>query len=732
MQNKIINNSNNFNSFLKWSIIVGIFITFVIPFVVPSNMFFPFITGKNFMFRVIVEVIFALWVILALKDASYRPQKQSVLVSLAAFVGLMGISAIMGENAYKSFWSNFERMEGWITLIHLLAYTVVLGTVFERKNWVVFLNSYIAVSLALSIYGFMQYSGVLKINQGSTRLDATLGNATYLAIFMLFNFFFALYLWVKACNKNKENWINYSIIYAPIIIIQFTIIYLTATRGTMLGLLGGLILASVIILLFEKEDKILKNISTSILSIVLIILFTFPFIKNTNFVQNSPVLSRFASISINESKTQARGFVWPMALKGFQEKPIFGWGQENFNYVFNKYYDPRMYNHEQWFDRTHNVFLDWLVEGGVFGFLSYLAILLFLIISIWKMKERSVGEKAVLIALVAGYCVHNVFVFDNLTSYMLFAALLAYVYSENKSEIKIDNKKNFIHQDVIDAGIAPLIIVLTIFIVYFVNYKPYMANINLIKAIAYPTEKFDSFKKAFELETFAHSELVEQSIQNINNLKSGLTPEKAEEVNVFIKKMMDKQLVRSGNDSRYTLFQGSFYESQKDYDKALASYGSAIENSPKKIMLYSVVGNMYMQKGDYENAYQYFKKAFELERTYDDARLQFAVSAVLAKHQEEADQVAIEKYGTRAYPEDRMLSVYVIQKDLARAEEVAQAISVKDKKPDAMMKLVGYYYQNKDTQNTVKMLQRIGAMFPELKTVVDNATQNIREGKPIQ
>jgi len=43
-----------------------------------------------------------------------------------------------------------------------------------------------------------------------------------------------------------------------------------------------------------------------------------------------------------------------MAWEGVKEKPLLGWGQENFNLVFNKYYEPSLYGQEVWFDRVHN------------------------------------------------------------------------------------------------------------------------------------------------------------------------------------------------------------------------------------------------------------------------------------------------------------------------------------------------------------------------------------------
>src|SRR3989344_3553367 len=86
-----------------------------------------------------------------------------------------------------------------------------------------------------------------------------------------------------------------------------------------------------------------------------------------NFVKNSPVLSRFASINVEETTTKSRFMIWNMAMQGLKERPILGWGQESFNYVFNKYYDPGMYGQEQWFDRTHNIIFDWLIAGGILG-----------------------------------------------------------------------------------------------------------------------------------------------------------------------------------------------------------------------------------------------------------------------------------------------------------------------------------------------------------------------------
>ena len=56
-----------------------------------------------------------------------------------------------------------------------------------------------------------------------------------------------------------------------------------------------------------------------------------------------------------------------MAFEGVKERPILGWGQSNYNYVFNKYYRPELLEGEAWFDRVHNIVMDWLIAGGIIG-----------------------------------------------------------------------------------------------------------------------------------------------------------------------------------------------------------------------------------------------------------------------------------------------------------------------------------------------------------------------------
>ena len=78
--------------------------------------------------------------------------------------------------------------------------------------------------------------------------------------------------------------------------------------------------------------------------------------ENKEKFQTIPILGRFFSIH-GTVGIQIREYTWPIAWKGFCDQPIFGWGQENYAYVFNKYYHPSLYYEKgEWCDRAHNVF----------------------------------------------------------------------------------------------------------------------------------------------------------------------------------------------------------------------------------------------------------------------------------------------------------------------------------------------------------------------------------------
>ncbi|HYC34322.1 MAG TPA: hypothetical protein VEC13_01170, partial [Candidatus Paceibacterota bacterium] len=118
------------NSNLAKTIRAILYATPVVLLFVSGNMFFPYIATKGLLFRLLVEIALALYLFLIFKDRSFLPKKSALLIALSAFTGIVLIADIFSAHFSFAFWSNFERMEGFILILHLFIYFVLLGSVF--------------------------------------------------------------------------------------------------------------------------------------------------------------------------------------------------------------------------------------------------------------------------------------------------------------------------------------------------------------------------------------------------------------------------------------------------------------------------------------------------------------------------------------------------------------------------------------------------------------------------
>jgi tetratricopeptide (TPR) repeat protein/O-antigen ligase len=603
-----------------------------IPFIVLSNStFFPFIVGKNFAFRIVVEVMFSAWLVLAILDPAYRPKKSHLFMTLAVFMGIITLAAIFGENPTKSFWSNFERMEGVVTYFHLAAYFLIASTVLTvRGLWRPYLNLHLVAGAIMAGHGVLQWAGMVEIVQDGNRVNGTLGNAAYLGSYALFNIFLAAFLMARGSFTTTGERVRVAL-YGLLVALHVFVLYHTATRGAMLGFLVGAGIATLLIAIFERERRVLRLSAIGILVALALFVGGFMAVRNATFVHESRVLSRFASISLDEQTTKSRFMIWGMAIEGFKEHPVLGWGMENFNYVFNKYYNPRMYSQEQWFDRAHNVFFDWLIAGGLPALLAYLALFGFALHTIWwRNKTLSVAEKSILAGLLGGYFFQNLFVFDNITSLMLFFAILAYVESLGREDVS--PSKHTTSPQTIIGEFAPFIlggaIVLAVVLVYAINYKGFGQNTALLQAMGDQSSRggivrnIELFKKAVAYGSYGTSEAREQLAQIA---VSGLDRTKpiTKDQQDFLKLAADEMIIQAKllpNDARYQIFAGSFLSRVGAIDEALPYLKRAVELSPTKQTILFELGNAYYMKKDLAESEKVFRTAYELEPAYIEAK----------------------------------------------------------------------------------------------------------------
>ncbi|MBU6370952.1 MAG: O-antigen ligase family protein [Patescibacteria group bacterium] len=638
----------------KYLIFAGLWSVLLLPFLVGDgnflpNMFFPFITGKNFLFRIIIEIVLALFVYLAFIEPKYRPRWSWLAKAAGIFALVMLVADMLAVNPEKALWSNFERMDGWVTLIHMFAYFVILGSMLKaEKAWLWFFRTSVAAAFIMFI---IEYREWIASGHASSAVMTTLGNTIYVAVYMLFNFFFALILLYKDVIVRSAGtfrsvlsaWLTW--VYLACAALFAWGIWMTATRGVILGLLGGLFVAALCIIFFEKQNALIKKVSVTAVVAVLVLVGGFFALKNTKFVQNDPVLHSFAVVSWSSiaGQGQARQLIWPLAIKGFLEKPLLGWGQEGFNYVFNKYYDPRLFAQEQWFDRAHNELLDILVGGGALGEIAYLAIYAAAICLVWKRRQvLGVTDAALLIGVLAAYFAQSIFVFDNLMSYVFFFTVLAYIHSRDAETTAVEagekpkklgtlsdeEKANYI--------VLPIALVVLCVTVYFANIKPIEANTTLIAAMqSYPqgpSTNLNYFKQALSYDTFGNAEIREQLVTiaaQVNGIQ-GLDAATKQQFDIFAYQEMLDQLKATPKDARYQLFMGTFLDNIGQYSMAIPYLETAISLSPAKQTMMFELEKAYLYTGQNAQALAIAKQAYDEDHDFSDAKDNYLAAAIVA------------------------------------------------------------------------------------------------------
>ncbi|MBL7045857.1 MAG: O-antigen ligase family protein, partial [Parcubacteria group bacterium] len=389
----------------------------------------------------------------------------------------------------------------------------------------------------------------------------------------------------------------------------------------------------------------------------------FMFARGSSFVKDSPVLSRLASISISEG--DPRFAVWNMGYQAFKERPILGWGQENFIFAFNKYYDPKIYDQEPWFDRVHNIFFDWLVAGGILGLVSYLGLYFFSLYYLWFGGKSvfSTAEKSIFTGVFAGYFFHNLFVFDNIASYVLFFSVLAYIHHRVVSGKEAPSYSEYSRSS-INRLVVPAVSVLLIASVYLLNVPGVLQARALLKALSPNQEgvskNLELFRDALEYDTFGNQEIREQLMRGSISFVSRQDVELNDKQELFSLTVGEykKQIEQSPNDARHHLFLGTVYRAYGQNDLALESVSRALELSPQKQVILFEIGLNQLNKNNTSAALSTFKKAFELAPEYTSARIFYAVSAIYAGDRALADSLLNDGFGTLIVSDDLLVQAY--------------------------------------------------------------------------
>jgi len=754
----------NTEKILKFFIWVGLIGICFIPLLVKSNYYFPFIVPKSLAFRIIVEILFLAFLGLAVIKKEYRPKINLILVLFAFYLIAVFLSSALAGTFKLSFWSNNERSEGLLLLIHLFIFLLILSNFLRKiKDWIILFEFSFLSSLLVSFIALGQHLNWnwLMESSGGVRLASTLGNAGYVAGYLIFNIFFGLILFFFKESRYLSWFRAY---YVLGILLQVFVVFNTLTRGGIIAL-GFSIFALFCYFIFyhSKSNKLIRN--SGIVILLLVAIFSgFLFLnRQADWVHKNNILLSIVSISPKAVTAQNRLMTWNSAYQGFKEKPILGYGYENFYQVFDKYFNPKIYRHAGsvvWFDRAHNMIFDRLITGGLIGLFLYLALLFVPLIYLWKWfiknKENNNYLMPMIFSLVIlAYFIQNMFIFEALVTYIPLFIVLAFLsqFCSNYFEKFSQSKKPYL---------ILLIISIIVFlpVLFSVNIRLASANKGLINAMIKTQKKeteaaYNQFIDVLEMDTPYNQEhrqhFAEFVTGSINSNLVNSDWQKRAATRMI--EEFDKQIEEKPKSARnYLMFMRSLNKVYKFdvkwLNKSLDLGEKAIQISSTRPQLYNEIaysqiylGKYYESMGDIEKANQVFNQAVintEKALALNDQVLESYANVIMvlfAVGQSDKVQIYLDKMdenGLNYHKEDvlkRMVSSAIYTKDYNWALKINKELTeIVPDKPDYWIDLALSYAYLGQRGKAIEVAEKVKDFGVEYEEQANLFIQSVLSG----
>lgn len=453
----------------------GLPLALLTPFLYVSSTTFPFVTSKVWVFCGLIEILLPVWLGVLIFFPERRPDRWPLVIALLAYAGVLISASIFGVDFHRSFWANHERMTGVYALLHYIIFAFFVSSAYRtRKEWnIVFIFS-ICASIAMCFVALWErtHEGFLA-SHAHGRVWATLGNYIYLANYLLFNAYFALMI---IHRRELRMWLR-TLLWA-VLFLQFLVIIYTETRGSVVAIAAALL----IILFLEAvgERRIRVYAVSAMIGVVFIGAFLF-FNRAQPWVLHLPMVGKLANTNFNDGGVRTRFIAWEIAVQAFKERPLLGWGPENFYYAFNAHYRPESYRYspyETWFDRPHNNVLEVLFATGGVGMLSYIGLFVtawIVVLRLVKRGDMTRWEGALTVGMLVAYVLQNITVFDSHTSFLYFYLVLGFI-GGIRSELA-SLQENITPAHVRMAGVVMGATgVVCLVLVFYTNLQPFQAN----------------------------------------------------------------------------------------------------------------------------------------------------------------------------------------------------------------------------------------------------------------
>lgn len=610
---------------LRWSLFSLAFV----PLLFNSDTLSPFIFTKTLFIRLAITVF---WVLITVSffvkrseveekiGAVWHFSKNPLYIFVSIFIMVLALSTVLAVDPTKAFFSNIERGEGLLGMFYFFGFFVATLLVFRRKDWITFFKLNVATGAIL----FLSSMGELLSGE-FTRAQSFIGSPTFLAGYFLFVIFASLTVFFS--SRKKSFWGAFSFV---MVFLGSLGVFLTGTRGAILGLFFGVFITMLYLAVNGKGIAVrlpgisrfdLRRFSIAVIMLGVLLVGLIISTSDSGFWQKVPGARRFVTLELSDPTLQTRFISAGVSLDAINPKNngakrfLFGYGPENFNVAYNKYYDPEYLRYEnRWFDRAHNKVLGVLVMNGVVGLLSYLGIWIALIyLSIFRIPERKYA--ASILFFGSAYFVHNLSAFDHVSTYIPFFGFLAFaVYMSNKEGNKsrfsgLANRLERAVKPILPYKFAAAAIFFSIFLVFY-TFVPYLQSISFVKAAESDDpqvllDMVDEFSKPYN---YAQTTIRNNFISLV--MPVAKSPDFQELVLEAVR-LQEEYFSKSPYDPRDSSLLANYYRIRGDlgeagaYEKSLEYELISLSLSPERQDHLFSIGLLSADLGDFDKAGEY-------------------------------------------------------------------------------------------------------------------------------
>jgi len=737
----------------------GIIVSLLAILCVFRDLLFPYITSKQLPFNILMEILFAIWLVFILRYPEYRPKKNFISYGLIAYFLAILASCVISIDFNLSFWGDAERMLGFFHLAHFLIFYFILITAFRTwKEWRALFLLSVAIATLVSLIGLFGQDGY-----------STIGNTAYVSGYLIFSIYFIILLFFRSTNKSAR-WL-----YVLPLIFMFWEFKNMRTSGAIIGLGVSILILFLLVGLSHVNKKIRR---TSLVVFILAIIALAGIFSQTSsaWFQNSFL----KNLTSQKTTFQTRLISWRGAAADFKNHPIFGTGFGNYAAIFDKHFDSKFYNYtigDTYFDRAHNNLIDITSTTGVLGLLTYLSI--FLAAAYYLFKEFKLNGKLIssepsglnnieiiiIVSLISAYFIQNLAIFDSFSTFIGLMIILGFIYWLNFRR-PIEGEEEREPRFVIKKDSTEVICLIVFLIIAYIfanyynvkNWKMFTGSIKGYSLIASGqlipgVEAYQKSLTGRPLERDARVILLNIIVSNTSLLNSVSSQEAQEIIDYTISlaeinasynpgdSMMQMQLAQILDAAaRYNyknLEKFNFYSRQ-----AMAAIDASIDASPGRATIYFIKAQMQLVRMENEEAVATMKYGIALNPNYFEGYCRLAQVYFVLNDDKYADELGsaldncIDRGGSEQLGSANLLkqaiNYYTGKKDFNHAAILAERLAIiSDADPEVWYNLAKIYFVIGNNEKAEESFQIALRLEPSLISEWDVFKKAIGETRKV-